>query len=170
MAMPLSTFIGTFVWSRQGGPGLTSWSYLCPLIGCRKLLFLPPLPDWPAQFVITADLYNEPLTTWPTSTTSEVAGWAGSSFGSPDYGSLRCLTHIYLGIKVVTPSSQALQLLAPGVMLQRSDYWSSGEESPAEPEDQQCRCRYGKKVAPQIVMTWGYLKPHCASAAGNLGS
>ena len=123
MAMPLSAFIGTFVWSGQGGLGLTSWSYLCPLIGCRKLLSLPPLPQWPAQFVIlTADLYNEPLTTWTTSeAVGLAAGGAGSSLGSPDYGSLRCLTHIYLGIKVVT-----WQLPAPGVMLQRSDYWSSG--------------------------------------------
>ena len=128
MAMPLSTFIGTFVWSRQGGPGLTSWSYLCPLIGCRKLLSLPPLPQWPAQFVIlTADLYNEPLTTWTTSeAVGLAAGGAGSSLGSPDYGSLRCLTHIYLGIKVVTGSYRHLKSCFKGLTI---DHQARGEPS-----------------------------------------
>ena len=64
-------------------------------------------------------------------------------------------------------------LAATGTWSHASKVWLliiRGAESPVGPEDQQCRCRYGKKVAPQIVMTRRYLKPHCVRAAGNLGS
>lgn len=48
---------------------------------------VPALPHWPTQFVITADLYNELLT---TSTTSEAAGLAAGGAGSGTLNNAQC--------------------------------------------------------------------------------
>ena len=113
---------------------------------------------------------------WATDNLANLDNFWGSGLGGEQLwlSWLRLITMLnpYLfRDKGCNTEQPAWQLPAPGS--HASKVWLliiRVEESPAEPEDQQCRCRYGKKVAPQIVMTWGYLKPHCAGAAGNLGS